>query len=279
MKKITLLLAAFAATTLMNAQTTMSHSTDQTDITGSVACAAGGTATENSFWRSYTPADFGVTGDMAVTAVEFAVGSANGAAAPFTVLLNLYTSDDVFPAGTFTLVSTQTVPVVEGDTGTILTVLLDTPFNVDPSTEIIMELYDNDAAVNFRIGQNTLGETAPSYLSSAACGITVPTPTEAVGGGFPDDFIMNVTVDAPLGVNDVLLSQVAVYPNPTTDVLNIAVPSTVEVTAAVLYDVLGKNTGVALNNGTMNTAALAKGVYILSVNTTAGTLTQKVVKN
>jgi hypothetical protein len=69
-----------------------------------------------------------------------------------------------------------------------------------------------------------------------------------------------------------------VYPNPAREVLNVDIPATVEVNTAVLYDVLGKNTGVRLVNGTMNTSNLARGIYMLNVNTSAGTFTQKVVK-
>lgn len=82
-----------------------------------------------------------------------------------------------------------------------------------------------------------------------------------------------------LGVDDNLLSEVFVYPNPITNVLNIRVPSNIEIQSIALYDVLGKDTGARLVNGAVNTASLAKGVYLLTVNTSAGTLTKKVIKN
>ena len=88
----------------------------------------------------------------------------------------------------------------------------------------------------------------------------------------------SIPADPVLGVDDNVLSQVAVYPNPASDVLNIKVPAGVEITSAVLYDVLGKNTGLSLSNGAFNTASLARGVYLLTIETTAGTLTEKVVK-
>ena len=44
----------------------------------------------------------------------------------------------------------------------------------------------------FFIGSNGLGETGPSYISAADCGITAPTTTAAIG--FPAMMIvMNVT--------------------------------------------------------------------------------------
>jgi hypothetical protein len=80
-----------------------------------------------------------------------------------------------------------------------------------------------------------------------------------------------------LGVNDSVLSGVSIFPNPTSEVLNIKVPSTIEVTSITLYDVLGKATNVSLSNDQINVSGLARGIYILNVNTTAGTLTEKVI--
>ncbi|GHC55742.1 T9SS type A sorting domain-containing protein [Ulvibacter litoralis] len=102
-------------------------------------------------------------------------------------------------------------------------------------------------------GINGSGELFGNFLFGADCGVA--------------------------GVNDTLLSQVSVYPNPASDVLNVRVPATVEVKNAVLYDVLGKDTGARLVNGSLDIADLARGVYILNINTTAGSLTEKVVKN
>ncbi len=47
----------------------------------------------------------------------------------------------------------------------------------------------------FFIGSNAVGQTAPSYLAAADCGVTEPTDTAAIG--FPDmHIVMNVTGDA-----------------------------------------------------------------------------------
>ena len=50
------------------------------------------------------------------------------------------------------------------------------------------------AGNSFFIGSNPDGETGPSYLAAADCGVTEPTPTAAIG--FPDmHIVMNVTGD------------------------------------------------------------------------------------
>jgi hypothetical protein len=89
-----------------------------------------------------------------------------------------------------------------------------------------------------------------------------------------------MTIEGELGlsVGNNALAQVSIYPNPASSTLNVEVPGTVEINGAVLYDVLGKDTGVRLNNGVMNIASLARGVYILNMETSAGAISQKIVK-
>lgn len=103
-----------------------------------------------------------------------------------------------------------------------------------------------------------------------ANGVTNILPPQAV-------LLLEGQCDALLNVNEALLSQVSVFPNPASDFLNVRVPSTVELSSVVLYDVLGKRTNVAISNGQINVADLSRGVYILNIETTAGSLSQKVV--
>lgn len=84
---------------------------------------------------------------------------------------------------------------------------------------------------------------------------------------------------ASLGFNDNISELASVYPNPTKGILNVDMPSSVTVKNSNLYNLLGQDTGLRLVNGTMNISELSRGVYILNVETSAGTLTQKVVKN
>lgn len=81
-----------------------------------------------------------------------------------------------------------------------------------------------------------------------------------------------------LSIENNVLSGISIFPNPTTDILNIQTPANISVESVQMFDILGKNVSVNYTNGTINTSALSKGVYILQVNTDQGTLTQKVVK-
>jgi len=111
---------------------------------------------------------------------------------------------------------------------------------------------------------------------------------EAYDDGLGGGFVIDGTLEGVYGfegdcvpilaVSDNLADLVNIYPNPATTTINLDVPANVEITSVALYDVLGKNTGATLTNGTIDVSNLARGVYILNVKSTQGTLTQKVIK-
>lgn len=98
-----------------------------------------------------------------------------------------------------------------------------------------------------------------------------------IGESFPA-FGWTLTGSEVIGVGENLAEMVSIYPNPTTDILNIQVPSSVEITSVAMYDVLGKRVSVSYANNVIDTANLSTGVYMLKVETSAGALTQKIVK-
>jgi hypothetical protein len=303
MKKITLLTLALAATAGLSAQSfstnpnitpgansgttidrgpsiVLTQSVDPSTVdTGGVACWSSGTGEyrNNSFFRAYVMADFGVTADFQVTSVEWGQGSADD---NNILNLNLWTADtDDLSVATFTFIDgIQHMSSSANDLS-----LVSEAFNavVPAGSILVFEVNSPDGGtatdVRYFPGFNAAGENDDSYLFAADCGLTSPTTTTDVG--FPDNqYVMNVIGNEVLGVGDALANQVSVFPNPAKDVLNVSVPSSIEITNAVLYDVLGKNTGAKLVNGQLNTANLSRGVYILSVQTTSGTITKKIVK-
>jgi len=98
-----------------------------------------------------------------------------------------------------------------------------------------------------------------------------------IAESFPS-FAWHMTNEPKVSVGDNIAEMVSIYPNPTTDVFNIQLPASVEVISSSLVDVTGRTTGVEYNNGQMNVSALAQGVYFLNLETSHGSLTQKVVK-
>ncbi len=110
---------------------------------------------------------------------------------------------------------------------------------------------------------------------------TVDKNTGAVtelGSGASRKYSLFVIKEDGLGVDDQLLESITVYPNPATTTLNIKNPQALVLKNVILYDVLGRNTGVTLENGQMNIENLAKGIYILQLQTEKGTTTKKIMK-
>lgn len=281
MKKITLLVGAILFGFAANAQITLTQSVDPVTVdTGGVACWNSGTFEyrNNSFWRSYDLADFGVTGAFEISEVQWGQGSAD---ADNVLNLNIYIVDDIDleVALDFNLVASVTHSSNPADDLSLVTAPLSV---VIPAGSIIaFEVNSPDGGTSTTVryfpGFNGAGENATGYLQAADCSLPFPTPPGSIG--FPDNqYVMNVIGDEVLSVGDNLSEVISIYPTPAVDVLNIKVPSNIEVSGITLYDILGKNTGATYSNGTVDVSNLSRGVYLLTVNTNEGTLTQRVVK-
>jgi subtilisin family serine protease len=182
---------------------TISHSQSQAIMAeNSVACSSdsGITTTENGFLRHFTLGDFGITSDFAVSEVSFGVETLRDTAQPITV--NLFQMID--PAGPFTYANfesigstTESVPPQE-----LSIVSVPVSGTADAGATLVVEIDAPDLTGTgaFFMGSNTNGQTAPSYIRSASCGLTEPTDYASIG--FPNvHIVMNVTgtadVDTP----------------------------------------------------------------------------------
>lgn len=271
MKKIIFFLAAVLFGFAADAQIMLTQSVDPENITdGGVACWDNESYEyrNNSFWRSYDLADFSITGDFEISEVQWGQGAAD---ANNVLTLNIYVvdSEDLFLATEYDLIASTTH---NSDPANYLSLVSEALTATIPVGSIIafkVNPPDGGAATDVRFlpGYNTAGENAPCYLQSADV------------GGFPDSYVMNIMgEEVPLSIGDNLSEYIAVYPTPVVDVLNVKVPSYIQVTGVSLYDILGKNTGVSYSNGSMDVSNLSRGVYLLIVETNEGTLTQKIVK-
>lgn len=125
--------------------------------------------------------------------------------------------------------------------------------------------------------------------------VTTPTNTQTFFGFISDEPVTAIELegsnnsgelfgnfryggDCTLSIDQEALSQISVFPNPANDVLNIKVPSSIQIESASIFDLLGKESQVQVINGQINVQNLSQGVYILNLRTSAGTLTQKIVK-
>lgn len=98
---------------------------------------------------------------------------------------------------------------------------------------------------------------------------------EQGSGELIGNFYFGATCEA-LSINDNVLSKVSIYPNPSSDKININMPFGVEIISTKLYDVLGNVVLNQSSNTELNISSLSTGVYLLNIETTAGTLTKKV---
>lgn len=84
-----------------------------------------------------------------------------------------------------------------------------------------------------------------------------------------------------VGIEEGELIDTEVYPNPTSEFLNISIPATVEGKIGLrMMDVAGnliQNTTVVAGMNQMNVSGLAKGVYLLEMNTNTGLFSRRVI--
>jgi len=82
-------------------------------------------------------------------------------------------------------------------------------------------------------------------------------------------------ITASLSTNKFNTIEANVYPNPTSDILNIQTPESI--TNVTAYNISGQKV-LQANTQTLNVSALKAGVYILKVETTKGSATLKFIK-
>ena len=172
-------------------ETFLTHSLSQEIVQfNSVACQNGSGHTDNSYFRAFNLVDFGIETDFTLSEVQFGVESAAALGDSQLVVVNAYLSDEPFPTGTITLIDSATL-VIEDQELTILS----TPLSavVPAGSEIVLEVFTplGEGGNIFFIGSNPFGQTGPTYLAAADCGL--PDPLDIAEIGFPDmQIVMNL---------------------------------------------------------------------------------------
>ncbi|MGB0368948.1 MAG: T9SS type A sorting domain-containing protein, partial [Flavobacteriales bacterium] len=84
-----------------------------------------------------------------------------------------------------------------------------------------------------------------------------------------------------VGVEEGELIDAKVYPNPTSDFLNISIPTTVEGNIDLkIMDVAGnliQSSSITAGQNQLNVSGLAKGVYLLEMNTNKGLFSRRII--
>jgi hypothetical protein len=154
---------------------------------------------ENSYYRVFTLADYGIATTLHVTEVDFGIDTAiagTGGKQPGTIRIGTYGGA---PGGTtldlslVRAISSADIQIADGS-ATRMTV----PITADiaATTSMIVELFIPDgrtAGNKFKIGANAGGERKPGYLRGPDCGSSVPTTLKILSPGDEIDLILTVT--------------------------------------------------------------------------------------
>jgi hypothetical protein len=187
----------------------LTQSLDPVTITpgNTAACANQGPpqrTTENSYYRSFDLSQAGLSGDLFVSSVEFAVENATHPNLTQPVTVRIYTdSNGGAPLLNDLVLVAQETMNIDDQQGTII----DFPINATvPQTAVmVVEIFSEDWTSQFPTqtavffpGSNPFGETAPTYVYAASCGD--PNIVTAASVGFPGmHLIMTVKGDTGVG--------------------------------------------------------------------------------
>ncbi len=281
MKKITLLFVSFLLSVSIYAQVTITHNNSQAIVPLlGLTCQNAGITTDNSFYGVFDLAnDFGISGDWEIEQIQFGVDNVTGAPGDsYPIAITFFTTDNGSPQGNLTIIGDTFTTVSSGDALAVVEVDVDPGVIVPAGAVLVVELtVANDGQTGFRLGATDVPSNDDSWILAADCGLTDPATYASLG--FGDRWhVMNVVGDDALSVNDNLADIISVFPTPAIDVINVKVPSSVEINEVALFDLQGRNTGAVYTNGTVNVSNLSRGVYMITIKTSEGTLTQKVVK-
>ncbi len=190
-------------------------------------------------------------------------------------LLRLRNAYDVFTSGDATISG--------GATLSKQITLKNTPYTAAPTSSDDMNV---QIAVNFDVVPATINVTFPHagiwhdyynygvQLNAASATVSL----ELQPGEFK--LFTDVLIDNPIvvGVPEKDLRKVAVYPNPTTEILMIDSDS--YVTRVVLHNLLGISFQPdRLSSSSWNVGQLPKGLYVAEIQTTSGMHHTKIIKN
>jgi len=277
MKKL-LLSLAFVCTAYSNstAQTVISQTGGTVPTTGTIACGnnQAPNLAENSYYRSYT-----LNANMDITSIKVGIGTVIGNV-PITV--KLHKSNGAFPASYpsgLTQIGTATKTLTATATAMTVDVPFTTPISALSGDIIVVEV--NNATTNagnaYYFGVITGAETAPAYLRAATCNINNPTLFATVSAGSNGKIVLDL-VAQNLSNDKFFTENFNLYPNPTSDVLNISSKNGLEMKEIKITDLSGRIVKTLNNATTINVSDLSTGTYLIDITTNEGKASSKFVK-
>lgn len=306
MKRFTLLMLAFVGSIAMQAQNPVpcSQSQPTDDFNGGASVidgeANGGQTVANDFIVTAGTTVFTVESisaslltpdniDLASVDVSFYDNTtdSNGGNVPGnqigTTLTIVPTSQNI----------TLSTTLVDGTPVALREVILDLPtpqpFNGSGTSDDVIywvSMVANPSTATGLLGWENINSNDVAVIGSPLAFIQSGgswTSSQNQDGSFSDGVftISGMCMGDPLSTEDQNSAtfEVSLFPNPVVDVVNITLPSSVELESATIHNLLGKQTQVNLGeNNSIDMSQMAAGVYILKLETNQGSLTKKIIK-
>lgn len=284
MKKITLSIILLFG--LFGFSQTITHSNSLELGNTNIACNnAQITSSDNRYFRFFELSTFSITEDYTISSVQFGVSNLTIPTLPdgFPVTVKVYATPNTnFPTGYptgYTELAQVTTNIVLTDVGTLVSVPINATISSGSNLLVEVGYVAQEAGSGNLIflSANNLGQTAPTYISSTACGIANPVTMASIN--FPNAHLVLTVTGSILSLNDNLSQQVSVYPNPSSGNFTIELPSNVTIEKANLIDVLGKQFSINIDsNNSFSISNLNSGMYILNIETSEGVLNKRIIK-
>ncbi len=150
----------------------------------------------------------------------------------------------------------------------------------NPQLEYVGLLYnDNLTSLNLKNGNNANLDHLICWGSEELFCIDVDAPVQ---DDYPDWHVSDWTIfseDCSLGIEDILATQIMLYPNPAQNVLHLENSSGYHINSLKIYVVIGRRV-FSLNHPTnlLDVSNLKAGLFFVSIKTDQGTLIKKFVK-
>jgi len=131
----------------------------------------------------------------------------------------------------------------------------------------------NDIDGEFTVDQSGISVS----LSSDGRVLAIGAPFN-IGGGNNSGHVRVYNISGKLSKNDFVSQNFNIYPNPTSDILNISLENNLVLDHVTIYNNLGQVVKTATEN-VIDVTQLAKGLYFVEVTTNQGKATKKVIIN
>lgn len=285
--KTTLLLklSAILVFTFFNAQAqiTLTHNVDPLTVDEvGLACWIPSTDEyrDNHNARVYNLNEFNITGNFVISAVEFGQAIGNDGKA---MEIKIYTSDsEHLTAATLTLIAEEEIVLSQANDNLVVTVPISA--TIPAGSIAVVETFapDEGSATNLKFfpGFNFNGESDFSWVKVPNCGTSVWMITEEFQTN--QQYIINLVGEEFLGVNDIALDKVTLYPNPTEGDFTIDLANRYDAVDVTVTNIIGQQIALSRieNTSKLDLSIDGKsGIYFVTIQTSEGSSkTLKVIK-